>query len=218
MSEPGLLPPGGNVGSRPVPSSVRAAVRTAAALVMVMALAGAVLGLVWHWWSPPGPRGYVIGPGMIQPDETEAFIAGDGRFAVIVVASGVIAALAVWFARILRGAPAVIALALGGLAGAVLTDLVGHVSGGGTSTGKPGTVIGELELSVHMRGLLLVEAAAAVLVYGLCVSFATDDDLGEPDPLRQRARTSVRPDVQLQHARSDSDRPGGPQQGGFPPQ
>ncbi|MEO8888183.1 MAG: hypothetical protein ABI301_01655, partial [Jatrophihabitantaceae bacterium] len=160
-------------------------VRVLVAVVAAMAAVGALLGLLWQWWSPGGPAGYVIGPGLVQPDETEAFVAGDGRYAVIVLATGILAGLLVWFTRIARGAPAVLALTVGGLAGAELTALVGHVTGGGHGTGKTNTIINELPLTLHMSGLLLVEAAAAVLVYALCVSFASDDNLGEQDPVRE---------------------------------
>jgi hypothetical protein len=192
--------------------------RSLAVIVVTMIAAGGLLGLVWQWWSPAGPAAYVIGPGLIQPDETEAFVAGDGRFAVIMLASGIAAGLLVWFARLARGSGAVLALTLGGLAGAGLADLVGHLTGGGQGSGKTNTVISELPLAVHMHGLLLVEAVAAVLVYGLCVSFATNDDLGEPDPVREQARASVRPDVELQYAGGHGDGAGGPQQGDLTPQ
>lgn len=196
----------------------RTDLRLLLAIILTMSAVGALLGLGWQLWSPPRPAGYVIGPGLVQPDETEAFVAGDGRYAVIVLASGILAGLFVWFARIARGTPAVIALTLGGLAGAGLTALVGHLTGGGTGSGRTNTVIGHLPLSVHISGLLLVEAAAAVLVYGFCVSFATDDDLGEADPVRELARASVRPDVELQYAGGDGDGSSGLQQGYLPPQ
>jgi hypothetical protein len=209
-------PPAPSAESRPTPRETE--VRFLVAIVVVMAAVGGLLGLLWQWWSPTGPAAYVIGPGRIQPDETEAFVAGDGRYAVIVLASGILAGLLVWFAKIARGTPAVIVLALGGFAGAELTALVGHLSGGGKGSGKTNTIINELPLSVHTSGLVLVEAAAAVLVYGLCVSFAKDDNLGEADPVRDLAQASVRPDVQLQHAGGDGDGPGGLQQGYLPPQ
>lgn len=183
-----------------------------------MAGAGALLGLIWQWWSPAGPAAYVIGPGLIQPDETEAFVAGDGRYALIVVASGILAGLLVWFVKIARGVPAILALVIGGLAGAALTAWVGQLTSGGRGSGQTNTVINELPLSVHLSGLRLAEAAAAVFAYGLCVSFARDDDLNEPDPVRERARASVRPDIHLQYAGGDRDGSGGVQQGYLPPQ
>lgn len=199
----------------------RAELRVAASIVVVLAALGAILGLIWSWWSPPGPRAYVIGPGMIQPGESESFVAGDGRFAFLAVGVGLIAALVVWFGKLVRGVAAVLALAVGGLAGSGLTALVGHATGGGTSSGKTNTIIEQLPLSVHMHGLLFVEAAAAVLVYGLCASFAADDDLARSDPERDRAlaaRASVRAGDQLDAARQHGDGPGTPQQGEFPPQ
>ncbi|MGH8963323.1 MAG: hypothetical protein ACRDWT_19390 [Jatrophihabitantaceae bacterium] len=220
MSEPFAPPPSWAPppAAEHRPAHGRIDYRDLVAVVILMSAGGALLGLVWQWWSPAGPAGYVIGPGRIQPDETEAFVAGDGRYAMIVVASGIVAALLVWFGRIARGIPAVLALALGGLAGAGLTALVGHLTGGGKGTGRTNTVIDALPLSVHTSGLVLAEAAAAVLVYALCVSFAHDDDLGEADPARDLARASVRPDVELQYAGGDGDGPGGLQQGNLPPQ
>lgn len=192
-----------------------------AVTVALMWALGAVLGPVWQWWSPPGPAGYQIAPGLIQPDETEAFVAADGRFAAITLAVGILAGLIVWFTRVGRGTPAVFALALGGLGGAAALALVGSASraagqhyacGGGTAS-----CITHLPLSVHAHGLLLVEAVAAVFVYGLCVSFARADDLGRPDPLRELAR-SVGADVELQHTGRHRDGPRGPQQGDLPVQ
>jgi hypothetical protein len=166
--------------------------RPAASVVAALWVLGALLGLVWQYWSPPGPAGFVLAPRQIQPDETEAFVAGDGRYAVLVVATGLVAGLLVWFARLARGSVAVLALAVGGLGGATLTEFVGHWSGGGTASGRVDSVIAHLPLSLHMSGLRYVEAAAALLAYGLCVSFAADDDLGRPDPVRAAARDTPR--------------------------
>lgn len=164
--------------------------------VLAMWAAGAAFGLVWQWWSPPGPAGYRVAPGLFQPDETEAFIAADGRFAALTLAAGIVAGLVVWFGPVARNVLAVLALAVGGLGGAFATAAVGHaVRGSGrmySCGGGSATCVDHLPLSVQAHGLLLVEAVAAVLVFGLCVSFARADDLGRPDRLRELART-VRP-------------------------
>lgn len=157
-------------------------VRAGLVIVVVLAVAGALLGVLWQWWSPPGPLGYVVAPGAVQPDETEAFIAADGRFAVIAAAVGLVAAVVVWRRKQSRGPVAAAALAVGGLLGALLMAMVGHALAGGQAGGKPDTVLHHLPLTVHIRGLLLLEAAVAVLVYSLFASFAADDDLGRPDP------------------------------------
>jgi hypothetical protein len=190
--------------------------------VVLMWAAGGVLGLLWQWWSPAGPAGFLVSPGQVQPDETEAFIAGDGRYAVIAVAVGIVAALIVWFGRVERGIMTVVALAVGGLGGAAATAAVGHVMRGDghkyTCGSGASSCIDHLALSVHAHGLLLVEATAAVLVYGLCIAFARDDDLGTPDPAGELARGSVGADVELQHPGRHRDRVGETQQGDLPPQ
>lgn len=148
-----------------------------------LAVLGALLGVLWQWWSPPGPLGYVIAPHAVQPDETEAFIAADGRFAVICASTGLVAGVAAWWHKPTRGPVTAVALAVGGVLGAVLTDLVGHLLAGGTGDGKTRTILPHLPLAVHMHGLLALEAAVAVLVYSLFVSFAAADDLGRGDPV-----------------------------------
>jgi hypothetical protein len=156
-------------------------VRAGAYLVLALAVLGALLGILWHWWSPPGPLGYVVAPHVVQPDETEAFIAGDGRFAVICASAGLLAGLVAWFRRSRRGPVTALALGLGGLLGSYLTGVVGHALAGGTGNGQSNTLLRHLPLSVHMHGLFLLEATVAVLVYGVCASFAAEDDLGRPE-------------------------------------
>jgi hypothetical protein len=200
--------------------------RDAVRIVAALAVLGAVLGIVWQKWSPPGPLGFVISPGAVEADETEAFAAADGRFAIISLVVGVLAGVVVFRRKATRGPAAALALVVGGLAGALLTDLVGHLLGGGTDNGPANTLIKHLPLSVHMHGLLVLEAGLAVLVYGLCVSFAPDDDLGRPEPQRAfppwppgyAAVPSVGMGGQLQDPGRDADAPGELQQRYLPPQ
>lgn len=163
--------------------------RAAAMIIAMLGMLGVPAGLLWAWWSPPGPRALLYAGGQVQPEESEAFVAGDGRFALICLVVGVLGGLAAWTRRQVRGTIVPLALAAGGLVGAAVTVLVGGWTGGGTSTGRPGTVVEQLPLSLHMSGLLFLEAAAAVFVYGLCVSFAPADDLGRPDQRRDPARS-----------------------------
>ncbi|MDT4892843.1 MAG: hypothetical protein QOE97_1878 [Pseudonocardiales bacterium] len=152
--------------------------RTAAVLIAGLAALGALLGVIWWWWSPPGPLGFVVAPHAVQPDEVETFAATDGRFAVLTGATGLITGTLLWLRRSSRGPVVPIAMALGGLAGALLTDAVGRALDNGTGTGPPNTVLSHLPLQVHQPGLWLFEPLLAVLVYGICAAFAAEDGLG----------------------------------------
>jgi hypothetical protein len=165
--------------------------RAAALILLTLAAVGAALGVAWQAWSPPGPFGIIFGDGT-QPDETETFAAADGRFAIIVGAVGLLAGIGVWLVRRARGPYVVVALAAGGIAGPALTWLVGHLIRGEAHTfvcypasGKAACT-DHLPLTLHMAGLLFLEPAIAILVYGLLVAFAHHDDLGRPDPTRER--------------------------------
>jgi hypothetical protein len=148
-------------------------------IVATMALLGVPLGLVWQAVSPR-TTGLVIQSGAIVPDENEAFIGTDAWFALLTAIAGLVVAIAVWTRRQWRGPVVVVALALGGVVGALVTALIGYLTGGGHSTGNPGAVF-TLRVSVHARGLLLLEAAVAVLAYGLLAAFTVRDDLGRTE-------------------------------------
>jgi hypothetical protein len=201
--------------------------RFAAFIVLALIVVGVVLGLIWAWWTPAGPPGVQLPAGTVQINESETFAAGDGRFVVLTGLVGLLAAFAAWFARPARGPLVAFALGLGGLAGAWVTGLVGHLAGGGTNSGPPNTEIPHLPLNVHMTGLIMVEGALALLLYSILTAFAVDDDLGRPDPTRDALRApalvgSMEGLVQPQHFSQDGwahgDAPGLPEQDEFPPQ
>jgi hypothetical protein len=168
----------------PTPAAPRSPWATRAELVFggqvvgALIIAGLLLGLIWRWWASTPTRGLAYYNNTIVPDETEGFISSDGRFLVLTGIVGLLAGALVWFRRRRRGPVAVAALAIGGVAGAALTDLVGHLVGGGTTSGKLGTQFARLPLEVHAIGLLFVEAALALWVYVLATLFAGPDDLG----------------------------------------
>lgn len=201
---------------QPRPAADTGQLRAAALVFVALAVVGCVLGPVWAWWSPPGPLGERIPAGIIA-DETEAFIAADGRFAALTAGVGLLAAVLAWLARSTRGAWMVAALALGGVVGAVLTDVVGHaVRGGGHAVAVTPQVarIAHLPLRVQATGLLVVEGAVAALVYGMFVAFTAHDDLGRPDPVRDSVRARGQPDG----GGGDGDAAGALQEGYLPPQ
>lgn len=199
-------------------STAKPDLRVGLVLVAILVIAGVAAGAVWAAWSPPGSRALVLPNGAILPDETEAFVAGDGRFAILVLAIGIAAGLLAWFFTPVRGVVPMLALSLGGLLGAVLTWGVGYALGGGSDSARPGTLINQLRLTLHMHGLVFLEAAAASLVYGLCVAFAAADDLGRPDQAPEPPSFSVGPHVELQDAGGHGDGAGAAQEGGLAPQ
>jgi len=206
-------------------ASVRAAapaergdLRVAGAVVGGLAVLGAVLGLIWSAWSGPQQRAYVLAPGKLYPfDEVETMAGADGRYLVLVGATGLLAgAVLYWWRRANRGPLLAAALGVGGLAGAALTWWVGYLSGGGTYDGRAKTIIAHLPLSLHMRGLLLIEPALALLVYGMSAAFAASDDLGRPDPRRERLLVGRA--GYPQYGGGYGDAAGTPQEGDFAPQ
>jgi hypothetical protein len=205
------------VAHRPVSGAGRD-LRVATITFLTLTVLGALFGLVWEAWSGPQQRAYVIGPGKLYPfDEVETMAGADGRYLVIVAASGLAAALLAWFARPgNRGPLVLLGLCAGGFLGAVLTAWVGHLVSGGSVHGKTGSTIPHLPLSLHMRGLTLVEPAIIALVYGMFVAFAARDDLGRADPVRERV--SVRAGDDAQYAWGYGDAPGALQQRDLPPQ
>lgn len=206
----------------PSPRHVRDAVRDLRAggvVVAALAVLGLVLGTVWAWWSPAGPQAVTLSDGTIWTyQESEAFVQTDGRFAAIALVVGVLAAVVLWLRTRLRGPIAVTALGAGGVLGALCMRVTGYLTGGGSTDAVKcdlpqgyGGCIKHLPVSLHIGGLMLLEGAAAVLVYSLCAAFAVRDDLGRRDPmrvmaLRRRAEArSVRRGPEPQDAGRDGD-------------
>ena len=204
------------------PSSAAPTWRPLAVLTAALLVAGVVVGAIWAAWSPPGPRGGILKAG-IQADETESFVAGDGRFALLTGLVGLVAGVAAWYLRRQRGSLVALALGVGGLGGSLIADGIGHLVRGDGSTYPCGTETGKcvehLPLQVQMHGLLFLQAAVAVLVYSLFVAFAVDDDLGRPDPARDARRSeSVRPQGGIEDPGGDGDRARAPYEHHLAPQ
>jgi uncharacterized membrane protein YeaQ/YmgE (transglycosylase-associated protein family) len=163
---------------------------TAAGLVATtLAVVGAALGVVWDLVSPNTPPGIVSPPGIQVDDTHEAFAGIDGRFALITAVVGLLAGFVAWLLRRARGPYVAMGLAAGGLLGAMLTHLIGHLLRGGGSyqyTSGGTAFLTHLPLNVQMKGLWFVEPALATLVYSLLVAFAAADDLGRPEVRRPR--------------------------------
>ena len=153
----------------------------AGAVALVLAVVGALAGLLWSAWSPAGPRALVVSPGSYIPEENEKFVAADGRYLLIVAVLAIAAAVGAWFLPRSRGVLTLLGLVVGTGAMSLVMEGVGQLAGGGTYDGRTNTVIAQLPLTVHARGLFFVAPALAALVYGLLVAFAVRDDLGRGD-------------------------------------
>jgi hypothetical protein len=154
---------------------------TAAVVVGALAVVGAAVAPLWVALAPRLAF-RVDQPGRALPvvPEAEEYIAADGRFVVITLVVGVLAGIACWLVRRSRGPLVLLALAAGGLLGAVITWRLGLRIGTGYQAAdlhQVGKIIYQ-SLTLRAKAALVVEPVAAVLVYLLGVGFTADNDLG----------------------------------------
>jgi hypothetical protein len=159
----------------------------ALAVLVGLALAGALVALAWYQLAPRlGFRITEPGTGVPVTPEQEQFVAADGWFTLLTLGVGVLAGVLVWLVRPFRGPVALLALAAGGMLGAVVTWRFGALI-------APGPTAAELRhvgqvvypaLRLRATAALVVEPIAAVAAYLLLTGFASRTDLGRPDPDR----------------------------------
>jgi hypothetical protein len=163
------------------PWATRRDFRVAGLVFAALVVIGVLLGLIWPGITPRA-QGFVYLKHTIVPLETESFVASDGRFVLLTAPVGIVAGLGAWLHRASRGPVMAAALATGGLLGALLTEVVGRATGGGKTSGALGDGL-TLPVTLHARGLLLVEPVLALFVYSVGALCAKRDDLGRPgDP------------------------------------
>lgn len=159
--------------------------RQAAVVFAATAVSGVLLGLLWLWLAPRIPLISDNTAVFLKDTEGEEAIGADGTFVLLALAFGLVTSALVFFFRRRGGVPLVIALALGGLLGAVIawkvggwlgptSDVVAHAR----AAGKGVTFDAPLEL--NMKGALLAWPVAAMVVHlALTALFAPRDP--EPD-------------------------------------
>lgn len=142
---------------------------TAVALTVLGVPTGAV-------WSAIAPRARLIAvaPGQAMPadPETTAYIAADGRFAMLTMAVGVVAAIVAYaLAGRRHGTAAAVGLAVGGVLGSLAAWQTGRLpSLGGYRHALHAAGVGDHltgPLTLHARGVLVLGALAAVAAFGL---------------------------------------------------
>ncbi|MGW0392384.1 hypothetical protein ACWDYJ_16120 [Streptomyces sp. NPDC003042] len=153
-----------------VEENTAADIRDGAAVALVVAVAGVLLGVLWAWLAP---RVQYVSNGeavFLRNTESEARIGGDGTYFLLAVGFGVLSAVAVFLWRRRGGVPLVIGLAVG----AVFASLVGWRLGlwlgtdsdlptAAAEAGKGVPFDAPLQLLAH--GMLLVWPMVAVAVH-----------------------------------------------------
>jgi hypothetical protein len=167
---------------------VRADLRSAVRLMLVLALAGVVAGLLWWWLAPRADfRITGAGPVAIGDPPGELLIADDSVLALILTGCGVLAGTAAWFLRRRRGVATVLALAVGGSLMAVVAWQLGELLGAGptrTELSDVGRVV-TTSLTLGSIPALALGPFGALLAYLVPVITAHRDDLDRtPQPDR----------------------------------
>jgi hypothetical protein len=176
-------------------SEVRADLRSSAGIVLVLAAAGLLAGLLWWWLAPRADfRITDTGPVAVGNPSEELFIADDSVLALILVAMGLLAGGAAWFLRRRRGVATVLALAVGASLMAVVAWQLGEALGAGPTEAQLadiGSVV-TTRLALGSPPALALAPFAALLAYLVPVITVHRDDLGRPpvptvDPAVERA-------------------------------
>ena len=160
-------------------------VREAAVVALVVALGGALLGVLWWWLAPSVPLvGDVVDNNWVvyfKDTEGEQAAGVDGTFTLLALAFGLVSAGAVFLWRRRGGVPLVVALAVGGFLGSLLAwrvgvwlgpaeDVIAHAK----EVGKGVTFSAPLKLGA--KGAWLAWPLAALVVHlGLTALFGPRD-------------------------------------------
>ncbi|MDQ2836379.1 MAG: DUF2567 domain-containing protein [Actinomycetota bacterium] len=164
-------------------AAVRGAAVPSRPLIMLVAaqlVTGALIGLIWLSWAPKAVS-YLLSDGnggsLVIPDESEAQVAGDGRFVVLTLIAGLLFGLLAWRLRSARGPLTVAVLGVGSVLGSLLAMLTGRLLSGGTNSAAINTAF-HPPLTLHATAALWLQALLAVLVYTALAGMSSDPGLG----------------------------------------
>lgn len=172
------------------------------AAVLVLALLGAPLGLLWRSVAPSVPVIQADGGAVLAQPQPEEFVAADGWFSLFGLIFGLLAAIGVWlFLRRYRGPIGMVVAVLGSIGAAVVAWQVGRQIGlaeyhrlletaaAGTTFSKPPDLrAGQFEwvfgFVPTLRGDLLLPAFGSVVMYTMLAGWSRYAGLGvEPEPV-----------------------------------
>ncbi|NDI47589.1 DUF2567 domain-containing protein [Goekera deserti] len=162
----------------------RGDLRTAAGVVLVLAVLGGPAGLLWLWWAPRADfRITDTGPVAIGDVSSELLAGDDSVYLFVLAGLGLLAGAATWALRRHRGVPVLVALALGMVAASVVAWQVGERLGAGPSPEELVDVGRRVTTALELNAIaaLAIGPFLAVLVYLLCTVFAAHDDLDRDD-------------------------------------
>lgn len=193
--------PGGPTPAAATPG--RPPVRRAALVwvvsLLVIAVLGAPLGLLWRALAPSVPVMKTDGGPVLAQPEPEHFIAADGWFTLLGVALGALVAVAIWFGlRPYRGPAGAVVVTVGMIAAAVLAWRLGREVGlsdyqqlvaaapSGAHLEKPpdlraGGVSWFGGVVPVLWGVLLAPAFGAAVMYTVLAAWSRYPDL-QPEP------------------------------------
>ncbi|MFG3245861.1 AAA family ATPase [Streptomyces sp. NPDC048187] len=162
----------------------------AAVTVVVVALFGALLGVVWWQLAPNVPLvGDVVDGSWVvylKDSEGEQAIGVDGTFTLLALAFGALSAVVVFLLRRRGGVPLVVALGVGGLLGSLLAWWLGVQLGPAQDVIAHAKEVGEgvtfsAPLKLGAKGVLLAWPFAALVVHLVLTGLFGPRD-PEPDP------------------------------------
>lgn len=154
--------------------------RDAVVVVVALAVVGVLAGWVWTLLAPRDQYRVVEG-GLLPVDgESEAFVAGDMIFVILLSVVALLALAVVWSRPRLRGPLVLAALVVGVLAAGAVAWQVGELLAPPPTQAAMQTVGATIEGPLRLRAFasLVVPPVIAVIGYLLCAVLVAPDDLG----------------------------------------
>jgi hypothetical protein len=149
---------------------MKSELRQAAVLTVVLAVSGVLLGLLWLWLAPHVPLIADSKAVYLKDSEGEQSAGVDGTFALLGAGFGLVSAVVVFALRRHGGVPLVVALAVGGLLGALVAWRLGVWLGPEQDVAAHAKRVGEgvtfdAPLELKAKGALLAWPLLAMLVH-----------------------------------------------------
>jgi hypothetical protein len=163
---------------------IRGDLRSSAAVLAVLALAGFPVGLLWWWLAPRADfRITADGPVAVGQPSDELLAGDDVVFALLVAGVGVLAGVLAWsLLRRRRGVATLVAIGLGSAACAGIGWQLGELLGPAPTHAQLAAVGATVTTGLSLRSpaALAVGPFFAVLSYLVAAAVTRRDDLGRP--------------------------------------